>query len=73
MLPEARADPFHELWARTLNLPNETVEKPSFGIFTEKRLLKTKELWALISSVLGFFYSFNASGELRPTGNRVRN
>src|SRR6516225_11795653 len=35
----------------------------NFGLFTGKRLLKTKDLWALAFSVLGFFYSLNARGE----------
>src|SRR5262245_1669181 len=32
----------------------------------EKRLLKTKDLWTPIFSVLGFFYSLNASLHLLP-------
>ena len=34
-------------------------KKSNFGIFMEKRLLKIKELWTLIFSVLGFFDSLN--------------
>jgi hypothetical protein len=40
-------------------------KKANFGILTEKRLLKTKELWALVFSVLGFFYSLNAGPQAR--------
>ena len=34
-------------------------KKSSFGVFTEKCLLKTKELWTLLFSISGFFDSRN--------------
>ena len=39
--------------------PTRLSKKSNFGIFAEKRLLKTKELWALTFSFLGFFDSLN--------------
>jgi hypothetical protein len=34
-------------------------KKSSFGVFTEKRLLKTQGLWTLLFSISGLFDSLN--------------
>jgi hypothetical protein len=47
-------------------------KKANFGPFMEKLLLKTKALWALVFSVLGFFYSLNATAQARPEAGAQR-
>src|SRR5216683_2508310 len=51
--------------------PHETVEKVRFGVFMEKRLLKTKELQTPVFSISGFFDSLNHG--VQPTASVKNN